>query len=322
MSSPNDGKEFLMIAVAKEEFSGSMADFSGISKPQLGPTAQLRLLEELAECRRALATGLARDRGLVVPDASGDSRAVGRFLAEFYRDHGPIEGKLDAVFQRYFELRTELALANMRLVAYVAKRYRNRGVAYSDLLQEGFCGLLEAIDRFDLSHQAKLSTYAMWWIRQAVQTAVAGGAYPLRLTPRHLRQLARNQDELAGAVGAARERAQGSSESIKQIHAATRPAVSLDETRMNAALAQSDLERDLADGIDLGEAVGKWMVSLRPRERQVLSYRFGLGGGPRLSLSQVGRVLAVSKERVRQIQNAALEVLRANVSRDNFIPTN
>jgi RNA polymerase sigma factor (sigma-70 family) len=81
----------------------------------------------------------------------------------------------------------------------------------------------------------------------------------------------------------------------------------------------SDPERDPAGDIDLDEAVGKWMVSLRPRERQVLSYRYGLGGSPRLSLSQVGKVLAVSKERVRQIENAALKMLRTNALRDNPI---
>ena len=82
----------------------------------------------------------------------------------------------------------------MRLVAHVAKRYRNRGVAYSDLVQDGFCGLLQAIDRFDLAHETKLATYATWWIRQAIQSAVAAGAHAVRLTLRHLRQLAEDQD--------------------------------------------------------------------------------------------------------------------------------
>ena len=92
----------------------------------------------------------------------------------------------------------------MRLVAHVAKRFRDRGIAYSDLLQEGFCGLLEAIDRFDLTHETKLATYATWWIRQAMQRAVAAGAYPVRLSPRHLRQLAQNQEELERAERAPR----------------------------------------------------------------------------------------------------------------------
>ena len=72
----------------------------------------------------------------------------------------------------------------------------------------------------------------------------------------------------------------------------------------------------------MDEAVGKWMAPLRPRERQVLSYRFGLGGSPQLSLSKVGQILGVSKERVRQIQEAALKVLRTNVSPDNLMEVN
>jgi RNA polymerase primary sigma factor len=308
-----------MGAVVKVDVSDALGNPDGASTPMLGPRRERRLLEELADCKRTLAGALARDPGLVVPEKTDDPRAMSRFIAEVYRNHGPIEGMLEAVFQRYFELRDELALANMRLVAYVAKRYRNRGVAYSDLLQEGFCGLLEAIDRFDLAHQTKLSTYATWWIRQAVQSAVAAGAYPVRLAPRHLRQLAQNQDEHDREVAQERGRHHVATESMRRIRSAARPAVSLDEIRFTPFHAMSDPERDLADDIDLDEAVGKWTVSLRPRERQVLSYRFGLGGSPRLSLSQVGKVLDVSKERVRQIQDTALKMLRTSASRDKLI---
>ena len=285
----------------------------------LGPRRERRLLEELADSKRTLAGALARDPGLVVPEKTDDPRAPSRFIAEVYRNHGPLEGPLEAVFQRYFELRAELALANMRLVAYVAKRYLNRGVTSSDLLQEGFCGLLEAIDRFDPAHQTRLSTYATWWIRQAIQSAVAAGAYPVRLTPRHLRQLAQNQEEHDCEVAQQPGRHHVATESIQRIHTATRPAISLGETRFTSLHTMSNPERDRDDDIDLDEAVGKWMVSLRPRERWVLSYRFGLGGRPRLSLSQVGKVLDVSKERVRQIQDTALKKLRTNVSPDKLI---
>jgi RNA polymerase primary sigma factor len=312
-----------MRAVAKPDFSNALRNPDSVSASiLLGPRQERQLLEELADCKQTLAGALARDPGRVVPEKTDDPRAMSRFIAEAYRDHGPIEATLEAVFQRYFELRAKLGLANMRLVAHIAMRYRNRGVAYSDLLQEGFCGLLEAIDRFDLARQTKLSTYATWWIRQAVQSAVAAGAYPVRLTPRHLRQLAQNQDEPDREVVQERGRHHVAAESIQRIHAATRLAIALGETRFPSVPTISNPDSDLADEIDPDEAVGKWMVSLRPRERQVLSYRFGLEGRPRLSLSQVGKVLDVSKERVRQIQNAALEMLRANASRDNLIQTN
>ena len=310
-----------MGAVVKVDVSDALGNPDGASTLMLGPRRERRLLEELADCKRIVAGALARDPGLVVPEKTDDPRAMSRFIAEVYRNHGPMEGTLEAVFQRYFELRAELALANIRLVAHVARRYHNRGVAYSDLFQEGFCGLLEAIDRFDLAYQTKLSTYATWWIRQTVQSAVAGGAYPVRLTPRHLRQLADNQNDHDRKVAQQYGRPHVATESIQRIRAATRPAISLGETRLNSLHKKSETERDL-DDIDLHEAVAKCMGSLRPREREVLSYRFGLGGSPRLSLSQVGKVLDVSKERVRQIQNVALKRLRTNVSRDRFIQTN
>jgi RNA polymerase primary sigma factor len=309
-----------MGAVVKVDVSNALGNPAGASTSMLGPRRERRLLGELAECKRKLAGALARDSAQVVPEKTDDPRAVSRLIAEFYANHGPVEGALEAVFQRYFELRAELTLANMRLVAYVAKRYVNRGVAYSDLLQEGSCGLLEAIDRFDPAHQTKLSTYATWWIRQAVQSAVASGAYQVRLAPRHLRQLAQNQDQLDPTVSQEPGRPHATTELVQRIHAAVQPLVSLDETRLSTRHTTSNPEMDCTDELDL-EAVGNWMVSLRPRERQVLSYRFGLGGSPRLSLSQVGEVLNVSKERVRQIQGAALKVLRTNASLDKLIET-
>ena len=96
---------------------------------------------------------------------------------------------------------------------------------------------------------------------------MAAGAYPVRLTPRHLRQLAQNQEEHDCEVAQQPGRHHVATESIQRIHAATRPAVSLGETRFTSLHTMSDPERDRDDDIDLDEAVGKWMVSLRPRER-------------------------------------------------------
>jgi RNA polymerase primary sigma factor len=311
-----------MGTAARVKVDDATTDPGGASTAPLGPKRERRLLAELAECKRALAAALAREvPGLAVPEMAEDPGAMSRFLAGAYRAHGTVSGTLAAGFRRYFELRTELALANTRLVAHVAKRYRDRGIASSDLIQEGLCGLLEAIDRFDPAHQTKLATYATWWIRQAIQNAVAAGAYPVRLAPRHLRQLARDGQEHGPKAPRDPGRPDAADELIRRIHAATRPAVSLDETCHSSIAATGGPERDRADHIELGEAVGKWMRALRPRERQVLSYRFGLGGSPCLSLSQVGKALNVSKERVRQIQEAALELLRTKASPELLAPT-
>ena len=247
------------------------------------------------------------------------------YIARTYTSKGPEQAGLGAVHRRYCELRGKLALANLKLVAHVAKRFRDRGIPYSDLMQEGFCGLLEAIDRFDLAHQTKLATYATWWIRQSMQRAVAAGAYPVRLTPRHLRQLAQEQErkESRNPPGTPGQLTTPATGIVHFIQAATRPAVSLDAPRkfgasFNLLMTISDPGGDRTSQVDTEEAVARLMEVLRPREQEVLSLRFGLGGCERLSLSQIGRLLDVSKERVRQIEDRALEKLRARADEQDL----
>ena len=288
----------------------------------LNAPEERELLRLLADCKRKLSEALANVKVADVPAGTEDPQALAHYIAAFYAGDHAAEASLGADFRRYSELRGKLALANMRLVAHVAKRFRDRGISYADLLQEGFCGLLEAIDRFDLNHETKLATYATWWIRQSMQRAVASGAYPVRLSPRHLRQLAQNQDELdrgespSFIAGNPEAPGAGSAEMIHRIHTATRPTISLDatfdgDTSFNLLQMMSDPEGDQTDIVDMDETVNKLMNALRPREQEVLALRFGLGGKAKLSLSQVGKVLSVSKERVRQIQDRALEKLRA-----------
>ncbi len=279
-----------------------------------------KLLNELSQCKKKLREALAR-----IPSFNSESgdgpKSLSEYIVAINAGNIRTEARLGAVFRRYAEIRSALALANMKLVAHVVRRFRNRGVPYSDLLQDGFCGLLEAIDRFDPSHENKLATYATWWIRQAVQRSVSEGAYPVRLSPRHLRQLAQNQDEV-GPGGSTRQansvvhdEHDVSSDTIQKIHAATRPTISLDarvssDSEFNLLQTMRDRESDHTDIVDTEETIGQLLQELRPREQHVLALRFGLNDQPKLSLSEVGKVLSVSKERVRQIQDRALEKLR------------
>ena len=277
------------------------------------------LLRELARCKAELSEALAQIPGYVSPPLDATPQEVSQQIATFYGGNPRGEARLASRYHRYNELRSKLAMANVRLVAHIAKRFRDRGVAYSDLMQDGFCGLLEAIDRFDLGHETKLATYATWWIRQAIQRSVASGAYPVRLSPRHLRQLAQNQEEIGRQDGSqAPSSRSGSPDLIRRIHAATRPAVSLDaaidsEQKYSLIQSMSDPEGDRTLDVDSEESLARLMGSLPPREQEVLALRYGLHDGAPQSLSQVGKVMKVSKERVRQIQDRALQRLRAAV---------
>lgn len=311
-----------------------------------------RLLLELAECRRIILETTQRPDGsawdLERPDA--EFRRMVRGLAEgsSFDTFGSSDGDDDCgrdesavslrrTARRYEEIRAALAMANSRLVAYIARRFGNRGIAPADLMQEGFCGLLEAIDRFDPINATRLATYATWWIRQALQRAIADGSYAVRLSPRQVRRLARSLRQFADpacegddhdtsqpgtrrATGLGPDLDEAVFSTPRELAswtelAAIRPRISLDAVSRHddgtplaeiLALAPQD---DPAED-EFAESVGAWLSELNQREQLVVRMRFGLDGCSHHSLSQIGEVLAVSKERVRQIQERALQKLR------------
>ncbi len=191
--------------------------------------------------------------------------------------------------------------------------------------------LLLAIDRFNLANETRLATYAIWWIRQAIQRAVAAGAYPVRLNPRQLHSLARSQEKQPGYPqhGGGRHAVAGvaTAETINRLLAATRPTISLSApgsgdgmTSLSELLCGRDHDETKSD--DLNERVHDLVDVLDPRELVVVKMRYGLSGEPRRTLVQIGRVLGVSKERVRQLQNRALTKIRRSAERDEREGTN
>ena len=120
-------------------------------------------------------------------------------MAQFIRDHCADDARAVAAVRRlhdrYIHLKHRLASANIRLAAHVAKRFRHHALSYADLLQEAVCGLMQAIDRFDVSHGTRLATYATWWIRQTLQIAVARQSHLVSLSPHHLQELGLLQQE-------------------------------------------------------------------------------------------------------------------------------
>jgi RNA polymerase primary sigma factor len=261
-------------------------------------------------------------------------------MAQFIRDHCSEEAREIAAIRRlhdrYVHLKHRLASANIRLAAHVAKRFRHHALSYADLLQEAVCGLMQAIDRFDVSHGTRLATYATWWIRQTLQIAVARQSHLVSLSPHHLQELGLLQQESEALAHGGKHlpspqelasRTGSSLEHLTHLQTATRTPVSLnavldDDSDFKLTEAMPDNESSMQrQNSERQEALQFLMENLRPRERKVLDLRFGLSGNGTHSLRQIGHLLRISKERVRQIQNRALEKLRASAERVGWEPS-
>ncbi len=261
-------------------------------------------------------------------------------MAQFIREHCGNDARAHAsvrrLHDRYVHLKHRLASANIRLAAHVAKRFRHHALSYADLLQEAVCGLMQAIDRFDVSHGTRLATYATWWIRQTLQIAVARQSHLVSLSPHHLQELGLLQQESEALAHGGKHlpspqelasRTGSSLEHLTHLQTATRTPVSLnaildDDSDFKLTEAMPDNDSSVVrQNSERQEALHFLMENLRPRERRVLDLRFGLTGNGTHSLRQIGHLLRISKERVRQIQNRALEKLRASAERVGWEPS-
>ena len=227
--------------------------------------------------------------------------------------------------------------SNLRLVVTIAQDYANLGLPLLDVISEGNIGLMTAVDRFDPSKGAKLSTYAAWWIRQSIKRALSGQSKTIRL-PAHLgdkiskmrrvalylsEELGREptDDELGEEIGIA-------SGKVSQLKAASIRPASLD-----APISDDDLTEfgesvedeeartpfELLRDKDLHNDVDGLLEGLDDREKKIISQRFGFDGGERKTLEEIGRKLRVSRERIRQLENIALSKLRRALSQKEYL---
>jgi RNA polymerase primary sigma factor len=239
-----------------------------------------------------------------------------------------VERELFEVVEMGEAARQELIMANTRLVISIAKKYQGRGLPLPDLIQEGNLGLMKAVDRFDPARGVRLSTYATWWIRQSIARAAGDRGRTIRLPinqGQRWGRLRRASEELAQELGREptydeiAEHTNLTPDQVETTMLAAREPVQLDEligdeeNRPRADLVadkESELPEEAAARQLLVESISFLLGALPPREARIIRLRFGLEDGDTHSMSQIGNLMGYSRERIRQLQHAALNKLR------------
>ncbi len=255
-------------------------------------------------------------------------RALEEFVRMSFEDFQKAFGRLREFSAKALMAQTEMVEANLRLVISIAKKYTNRGLSFLDLIQEGNMGLMKAVEKFEYRRGYKFSTYATWWIRQAITRAIADQGRTIRI-PVHMidiiNKLMRVQkrllqdfgreptpEEIADELQIPVERVRVVLKMAQQPISLQSPVGDGEEANFGDFIEDKAAESplDMTSFSLLKDKLGDVLCSLTERERRVLELRFGLGDGCARTLEEVGSQFRVTRERIRQIEAKALRKMR------------